>query len=281
MTTYDLGDTVPLSVNVTNSAGVAVDCSTMTLTLTLPDGTTSDIGLTNTVVGEYYADYVPAQYGHYQAVFLGTVPAVSYREDFWVGAQRFYASLTDLKSYLGISESDETDDLELSWALEAAQGAVNRHTGRSFHRDNTATARLFDRCTPDGLLLIDDVASTTDLAVGTSNGDGTYTTLASTSWQPRPLNSLTRGWPITSIQTFGYTSGQDVYAPFQVTAKWGWPALPAEVTQATLILAARLFKRRNSPEGVAGFGDLGVVRVTSQDADVARLLAPYTKPGMA
>ena len=45
---------------------------------------------------------------------------------------------------------------------------------------------------------------------------------------------------------------------------------------ATLIQAARLFKRKESPEGVLGGNDFGIVRVgTRVDPDVEMLLAPY------
>jgi hypothetical protein len=65
----------------------------------------------------------------------------------------------------------------------------------------------------------------------------------------------------------------------QVTAAWGWSADPAAVVNATLIQAARIFKRRTSPEGVVGgFQDFGAVRVSSRmDPDVMDLLAPYRR----
>ena len=42
-----------------------------------------------------------------------------------------------------------------------------------------------------------------------------------------------------------------------------------------IMYAARLFKRRQSPEGVAGWGDLGVVRIQSSDPDIYRGLEPH------
>jgi hypothetical protein len=39
----------------------------------------------------------------------------------------------------------------------------------------------------------------------------------------------------------------------------------------------RQFKRYDSPLGVAGFGDIGVMRVSRVDPDVAALLEPYVK----
>ena len=45
-----------------------------------------------------------------------------------------------------------------------------------------------------------------------------------------------------------------------------------ETQEAIVLLASRLYKRRNSPEGVAGWGDVGVIRITASDPDIARLL---------
>lgn len=47
----------------------------------------------------------------------------------------------------------------------------------------------------------------------------------------------------------------------------------SEVQQAVLMLANRLYKRRQSPEGTAGFGADGlVVRIMANDPDVKALL---------
>jgi len=45
-----------------------------------------------------------------------------------------------------------------------------------------------------------------------------------------------------------------------------------EVQEAIVLLASRLFKRRQSPEGVAGFGELGVIRILARDPDIELLL---------
>ncbi len=51
----------------------------------------------------------------------------------------------------------------------------------------------------------------------------------------------------------------------------------ADVTTAIVMQAAALFKRRETPEGIAAFSDFGASRVTKLDPDVERLLAPYRK----
>lgn len=48
-----------------------------------------------------------------------------------------------------------------------------------------------------------------------------------------------------------------------------------EVVQAVLLLAARLYKRRLSPEGVAGWEDMGAVRVVARDPDIERLIEQH------
>lgn len=71
-----------------------------------------------------------------------------------------------------------------------------------------------------------------------------------------------------------------ISAPFDTDpAPADWAAGPRIVEGATM-LAARLFERRNSPNGVAAFGDGGVAYVQRNDPDVALLLriGPYSKP---
>jgi hypothetical protein len=54
--------------------------------------------------------------------------------------------------------------------------------------------------------------------------------------------------------------------------------VPIAITQACVIQSSRIFKRLDSPLGVAGFGDMGAVRVSRYlDPDVQQLVAPYVK----
>jgi Phage gp6-like head-tail connector protein len=50
-----------------------------------------------------------------------------------------------------------------------------------------------------------------------------------------------------------------------------------EVRQAVLLLASRLYKRRNSPDGVAGWDDGGAVRILRVDPDVERLITHHMR----
>lgn len=57
-----------------------------------------------------------------------------------------------------------------------------------------------------------------------------------------------------------------------------------EVQEAIILMASRWYKRRQSPEGVAGWGDLGVIRVSGTDPDIWSMLEhhlDYLKAGVA
>ena len=58
-----------------------------------------------------------------------------------------------------------------------------------------------------------------------------------------------------------------VRAVWQATAAW-----PPAVTEAGVMLAARLYRRRNPPSGVESFGDMTATYVLRHDPDVARAL---------
>jgi len=50
------------------------------------------------------------------------------------------------------------------------------------------------------------------------------------------------------------------------------------VTQATILQSSRIFTRLQSPLGVAGFGDMGIMRVSrGLDPDVAQLIEGYRR----
>jgi hypothetical protein len=62
------------------------------------------------------------------------------------------------------------------------------------------------------------------------------------------------------------------------TYTYAGDTMPDDYTQAIVMQSARLWERRNTPNGVAGFGEFGAVRVSRLDPDVAALLGPYEVP---
>lgn len=187
-----------------------------------------------------------------------------------------YCTLAQLKASLRITDSVDDDLLEL--AIEAASRQIDSYCERVFY--NQTTTRIFAPL-DSYLLPIDDMQAISSLKTS-SKADGTFdTTWQSTDYQLEPLNQKLGGdpWPYTQIRAVGNylfpTYNQE--ATVQITATWGFYSTPTMVKQATVLLASRLFKRNDSPLGVAGFGDIGVMRVSRVDPDVAALLEPYVK----
>lgn len=192
-----------------------------------------------------------------------------------------YCTLAELKAVLRIS--DTVDDTLLEARITEASRVIDQHCDRRFYADANATARTYV-AVDNELLFVDDISTTTGLVIKTdSAGDGTYaTTLTASQYQLEPLNCVAKGDPIRFIRTIG-TVFPTAQAPagVQVTAKWGWPAIPSPITSACILLAGRLVKRGDSLLGVAGFGDLGAITVRTIDPDVERMLRPYRNPVVA
>jgi len=190
-----------------------------------------------------------------------------------------YATLAELKAARRIT--DTADDAALQQALTAASRAIDRRCGRVFGLDADASARVFRPwgrvvSDPDGeRLMVDDIGNATGLVVEV--GDGTTWT-AVTDYELLPDNAAARGEPVTGLlRPYGTWGCQRV----RVTARWGWPAVPDEIRQAALLLANRLYLRKDSPEGIAGSSEWGVIRLSRWDPDVESLVGPYVLPGFA
>lgn len=193
-----------------------------------------------------------------------------------------YASPPELKDRLGIA--DTVDDDRVKDALASASREIESACNRQFNKTTSATARIYyphDSC----WATVDDFYTLTDLAIATDQGDdGTYETVwTSTDYQLEPLNGVVggeQGWPYFKVRAMKSrwfpTWGQR--APLQVTAQWGWAAVPDPVKEACLLLAAESLKLKDAPFGVAGFDGFGAVRVRDNPV-VARKLAPYRRLG--
>lgn len=67
-------------------------------------------------------------------------------------------------------------------------------------------------------------------------------------------NNLVRSWPISQLAVDA--------------DEW-----PERIVLGTSMLAARFFRRKNSPAGVEAFGQLGAAYVMRSDPDIAQLLS--------
>lgn len=191
-----------------------------------------------------------------------------------------YTDLALLKLQLGgVKGTDLSRDDLLNAAIEAASRSVDDFCGRRFYLDDTASARVFNPCGRlyYDELLVDDIGDTDDLVVESGSAADGWTAVT-TSIETSPDNAFVQGDPVTGlINLDGWALGRN--SRVRVTAKWGFPAVPAQVSQATLIQAARLYKRRESPEGVLGNAEWGSIRLSRVDPDVAALLSRFVRLG--
>lgn len=192
-----------------------------------------------------------------------------------------YTTTTTLK--LALNTSDATRDDLLTAAIAAASRGIDRYCGRRFYLDSAVSERTYN---PEfrtvshetgELLIVDDIGTATGLVVETGDVGGSYSAI--TDYESWPENAIARGLPITGLLRYSGTWGTSGTARVQVTAKWGWPAVPEEITQATILQALRLFKRKDSPEGVLGSAEWGAVRVGRVDPDVMSLIQRFMLPG--
>lgn len=193
-----------------------------------------------------------------------------------------YCTLAQLKAALRISDS--TDDALLEASIESASRLVDGHCARAFWNAGTATRQY--AANDQYSLEVDDFHSST-ITIQTASSDyGVYDTtwVQSRDAQLEPINGVIDGlsWPYNKIRAVGDYSfpvaggGREVRV--RITAVFGWSAVPKTIEQATLIQASRIFKRADSPLGVAGFGEFGAMRVSTRlDPDVAMLVDPYRR----
>lgn len=172
---YDLGDPVPLGVEVRNSAGALANATAVTLTVTLPDGTTATPTVSNPSTGSYTATYTPAAAGRFTARWVATgTNACAYTTEFTVDdpALLSLVSLAEFKTHLNITATTSDDELRdtLTAATAAAEGWCNRAlTRRSVTETYDGGTHALRLRTPVAL----SVTTVTENSV----------TVASTGWQ--------------------------------------------------------------------------------------------------
>ena len=189
-----------------------------------------------------------------------------------------YASTAQIKAALRIEDS--VDDSLIAMAGSAASELIDGHCQRSF---GTVSETRYYAAHDSYVLNIDDIAGTALTLKTSTLADQVYdVTWAAKDYQLEPLNAVADGltWPYTRIRAVDDYLFPTAYGErtVQITAVFGFPSVPASVTQAAVIQASRIFKRLDSPLGIAGFGEMGAMRVSKGlDPDVAQLVQPYIR----
>ena len=196
-----------------------------------------------------------------------------------------YASLADVK--LAARITDTIDDALLELSIESSSRDIDAYTERVFFNTGaTAISRVY---IPQDLYLLetDDIVSVTTIKSDSTGEGGFDLTWDEADYQLEPLNGIAGGivTPATRIRAVGaklwpiyqprdLNAGQ---ASVQITGVFGFASIPIAIKQATVLASLRAYKRYESPTGVLGFSDMGVVRVGRLDPDVQRLIDPYRK----
>lgn len=182
-----------------------------------------------------------------------------------------------------IGKTDTADDAAILVDLKAVSRYLEGKLGRWFTKDASDIARVYVVPYTGERLVVDDLSAAPTSVIIDLNGDGSWSdaALAATDYQAQPLNALLQpeAWPYTSLVMtpwgkYGKWSKDD---RVQVTAKFGWPAVPDAVARATIHLTAIL--RLETPRATRRIEELGQAIEASADAQriIHGLIAQYRR----
>lgn len=130
---FDLGDVVPLSVQVQDANEDPTNAVTIALTITLPNGTTVTPTVTNppATTGLYILDYLTTVPGRHSVRWSSVSPSSAHTDAFDVRAMSppLMFSLTDAKTTCNIRLTDTTYDDKLRDFIESTTHAVEHIVG--------------------------------------------------------------------------------------------------------------------------------------------------------
>lgn len=188
-----------------------------------------------------------------------------------------YCTLAEFQARAGID--DTIDDVILEQVITGVSRMIDEYTRRHFYSASETryyTPAQVDYCEIDDLLAV--LSFATD-----DNIDRTYaTTWAATDYDLLPTNAATDGKPYTMVAVApnGRYTFPRVARGLKINGTFGYAATtPPVVREACLLQAQRIFKRKDAPFGIMGAPELGMLRISRLDPDVAMLLRGVTRYG--
>jgi hypothetical protein len=188
-----------------------------------------------------------------------------------------YCSLADVKAALRIQ--DTLDDSLIESSINSASRMIDQYCNRYFYSGSPGEVRYYQA--NDGYMCwVDDLQVLTELKTAATDPLIFDTTWESGDYQLLNPNQRANGayspyYAITATDNYLFPVWADM-ALVKVTGTFGWASVPEPVKFASIIQASRLFKRLESPLGVAGVSDIGIMRVGANiDGDVAQLINPF------
>lgn len=169
--------------------------------------------------------------------------------------------VTTAKLAAAVGDQEELDSPLYEMAIDAASRQIDSWCDargrRHFWSTDAPVARQFH---PYSAFKIDPgfISTTDGLVIKTdATGDGVFeSTWSATDYKMQP-NVRPNGEPYTRIVATGTrrfpVNGRAECV--EITAKWGWTAIPQPVVQATQILAIAYYKSKDFTGGDMGFGE--------------------------
>jgi hypothetical protein len=278
---YLIGNAVTISTTITTGTpAVAVDPSTITLTVTKPDSTvdTFAVGsLTHGGTGIYSYVYLPATAGAYRYVWTTTSPASSSEGTFYVEAvSSLIVGISDIRTHINTTGLEKTGDAELLNFAATAQAMVENITGPIVPQTFTET---FDG---GQVRLILSEYPVLSIASVVENSQGTASTLAELAAPYSDTTGLSYRVDY-SIGTLTRWSGtmQTKWAAglgtVTVTYTAGRAGLPADVRMAVLRLVEHLWTSQQGRGPTRGGSPDIPAAGHAMPWFVEELLQPHTK----
>src|SRR5215831_3749732 len=180
-------------------------------------------------------------------------------------AVQLYIELEQVKSTFELTGTTFTDQ-DVKAAVNAACRAIDDVCDRRFYLDADANQVRYYTAKTYDWLEIDDLVAITSLQVDLDGTGGFAQSWTQNSdYYLAPFNAPSWGRPYTQIRW--NPVGRYLFIPWlernvKVTGQFGWPTVPAPVSDAATMLVGRLFKRkREAPLGVIAGMDMVATRI--------------------
>lgn len=168
----------------------------------------------------------------------------------------------DLTTWLRDETFEAGNEAAITAANRAAHAALMNPTGgcgRDFTpAGSTATARTVeaDQLIDCGrTLIIPDCTEITSIVGASTESVSNYRAIRSGGVE------FGETWPYDRVRHISYWSGDGTWGYFTVTAKWGWPATPYLVIEATKVLAKDVLANRDVRLGLVAITEVAGVRM--------------------
>lgn len=202
-----------------------------------------------------------------------------------------YCTRNDVEADLGLAPNDPISAAKIDAAINAACRQIDGYTGRRFWQDANVQSMQYYADNPMECAT-DDISTVTGLVVKVDTGDdGTFATTLTqtTNFLLLPINASRRTpvWPWDSLRIVDagvswFPTSASGRPGVQVTAKFGWPAVPDDVRKASIIQAVQLYRAGDAVFGGLSFGDGAFIRVRDTlNPMAAALVEPYCKARVA